>query len=238
MSYNSVSDYLLSSRSKTTWLMMSWVFMKRWTSSKTFCLTREAYMQLWPSTGKMMWPSNLFHCTSCQRFDGLWKRDSLWSYANGSEATANNSGTGCWFASLQLHNLLKWTASSALKTSEYLWMWGLRGTMGSCPGGGRWPQKSGKARIPNPGIDLVLVAALRYVLGSWWGMQAPCLSNNRSIMVRWWDSSASGSSSDWSGWDSPLQAKLISSQRRRTMNLNSLHAGEVLSCTRSICVWT
>lgn len=77
---------------------------------------------------------------------------------------------------------------------KYLCMLGLRGAICSCPGGGRWPQKSGKARTLNPGIDLVLVAVARYNLGSWWGMQGPCFSNNLSIMVEWWDSSAPSSS--------------------------------------------
>lgn len=91
---------------------------------------------------------------------------------------------------------------------EYLCMFGLRGTMGSCPAGGRWPQKSGKARMLNPGIDMVLVAAARYSLGSWWGIQAPCLSSNLSIIVQWWNSSAPSSSSSCS---SPLWTEGASS---------------------------
>lgn len=76
----------------------------------------------------------------------------------------------------------------------YLCMLGLRGAMGSCPGGWRWPQKSGKARMLNPGIDLVLAAAARYSLGSWCRIQAPCLFNKLSIMVQWWNSSVPSSS--------------------------------------------
>lgn len=95
---------------------------------------------------------------------------------------------------------------------EYLCMLGLRGAMGSFPGGGRWPQKSGKARMLNPGIDLVLVAAARYSWGSCWGIQAPCLSSNLSIIIQWWDSSAPSTSSScssplWTGGVSSLGAE-------------------------------
>lgn len=81
---------------------------------------------------------------------------------------------------------------------EYLCMLDMRGAMGSGPGGGRWPQKSGKARMLNSGIDLVLAAAAQYSLGSWCGIQALCLSSNLSIIVWWWDSSAPFSSSSCS----------------------------------------
>lgn len=103
------------------------------------------------------------------------------------------------------HLFVTWTTSllhshqfSVLMSMEYLCMLGLRGAMGSCLGGGRWPQKSGKARMLNPGIDLVLAAAAQYSLGSWWGIQAPCLSNNLSIIIWWRSSVPSSSSSCWS----------------------------------------
>ena len=95
---------------------------------------------------------------------------------------------------------------------EYLCMLALRGTMGSCLAGGTWPQKSGKGRMLNPGIDLVWVATARYSWGSWCGIQAPCLFNNMSIMVHWGNSSPPSCSSVCSfplrpGAPSPLWEK-------------------------------